>query len=732
MNTIHVTAGVTWVSVPEADLRILCGCPADVVKHLMFLGLISEETTRGVRHETGPNAILLADTSTQNGGFCNLAEFPMLQIFFRQGTLIPGHPRNDGRKPILIGAAGQLRAQIAYMENGKYGSIDRADLTLNAGSAAVADAILAMKKYFNFGKLERVERLVRTVTVDKEAVEVVPGVRVRRRGLNVFEFERAGERVVVDLNLGPTERYEPAVMPESIEFEKEYFSITHIGEGDGFDAGRPCMGSLVSFQGRLYLVDAGPHVVHSLKALGVSPSEIDGVFQTHAHDDHFAGLPTLAHADHKIGFYATPLVRAAVFRKAGSLMGVPEQRFASYFDVHDLVPGEWNDIDGLEVLPFLTAHPVETNAFVFRAYWEGGFRTYAHLADIAPFRILDELSAYEPSSSGSLRALCADIKARCLEPADVKKIDAGAGMIHGELGDFFGDGSGRLLASHAPAIPEWMHPGAASVARFGSVNVLIGAKQDYSMRAAWRYLESYFPGTKDSQRQLLLNRKTECLEPETVLVRAGEPWSSVYLVLGGLVERRDAKNKALGVSQAGSFLGEREVLAGEMPDGTWVAASHVRILRIPAELYLRFLGGNDIVDVTLDFQERMALLRRSRLFGETISSRILGRIARAMERLVLAAGEVFPYGSAGMCLVAEGSLEVRIGGFEVDVAGPGESFGEESLLLRAAGICEAVATVETTLYTVPASVLEGIPVVEWKLLETYERRITLFGTRVGG
>jgi len=35
MELIKVTDGVYWVSIPEADLRILCGCPADSVKHLM-------------------------------------------------------------------------------------------------------------------------------------------------------------------------------------------------------------------------------------------------------------------------------------------------------------------------------------------------------------------------------------------------------------------------------------------------------------------------------------------------------------------------------------------------------------------------------------------------------------------------------------------------------------------------------------------------------------------------
>ena len=66
--------------------------------------------------------------------------------------------------------------------------------------------------------------------------------------------------------------------------------MVHVGEGDGWDVTRPCMGSIICFQGRIYLIDAGPGIEHTLTALGVSINEVAGIFQTHGHDDHFAGL----------------------------------------------------------------------------------------------------------------------------------------------------------------------------------------------------------------------------------------------------------------------------------------------------------------------------------------------------------------------------------------------------------------------------------------------------------
>ena len=108
IEKILVAPGVYWVAIPDEYLYILCGCPADSVKHLMKTGKISifdrevrslESGSGSFNHphgsvtsETGPNAILLSDLSVQNGDFANLAEFPVLQMLYRQGMILPNHP----------------------------------------------------------------------------------------------------------------------------------------------------------------------------------------------------------------------------------------------------------------------------------------------------------------------------------------------------------------------------------------------------------------------------------------------------------------------------------------------------------------------------------------------------------------------------------------------------------------------------------------------------------------
>ncbi|MBV5325236.1 MAG: MBL fold metallo-hydrolase, partial [Rhodospirillaceae bacterium] len=360
------STGIVWVEVPEADLRILCGCPADSVKHMMRRGLILPTEVAGVRCETGPNAILLSDVMIQNGAFCNLGEFPVLQMFYRQGMLLPGHPNNTGRRPLLIGRLEQLQAQLQYIYRGNYGLISQEEL-LEAGlDAQTAAEMMRLKLKFAFGRIQHPRELLDTLALADSAVEIRDGVTLRRLGLNQFEFAHEGTTVQVDLNLPPFEIHECPYTLGFHQISREYFAVIHSGDGDGWDIRRPSMGAVLVYQGGIYLVDAGPNLVYALNALGIGINEVEGIFHTHSHDDHFAGLTTLIRADRRIKYFATPMVRAAVTKKLAALLSLEEEDFSDYFDVHDLVMGEWNDVDGLEVKPFFSPHPVETTPFVFR------------------------------------------------------------------------------------------------------------------------------------------------------------------------------------------------------------------------------------------------------------------------------------------------------------------------------------------------------------------------------
>ena len=153
IHKIDVARGIQWVEIPGAGLRILCGCPADAVKHLIKRGLILPKQFKGVACETGPNALLLSDLSVQNGEFANLAEFPILQMLYKQGLILPGHPNNIGTKPLLMGSAEQVDSQLRYIYRGNYGLVSREEIMETGVSAEQADQMMRIKLKFAFGQI---------------------------------------------------------------------------------------------------------------------------------------------------------------------------------------------------------------------------------------------------------------------------------------------------------------------------------------------------------------------------------------------------------------------------------------------------------------------------------------------------------------------------------------------------------------------------------------------------
>ena len=155
---VQVTNGLYWVEVPELDLQIMCGCPADSVKHLSKRGLIVARQKNGVAFETGPNAILLSDISVQNGFFSNLSEFPVLQMYYRQGMILPGHPNNTGSKPLIIGSSDQIKAQMQYIFRGNYGLISEEEIIATGVTPETAREMMRLKLKISFWGNQRPPR----------------------------------------------------------------------------------------------------------------------------------------------------------------------------------------------------------------------------------------------------------------------------------------------------------------------------------------------------------------------------------------------------------------------------------------------------------------------------------------------------------------------------------------------------------------------------------------------
>ncbi|MDP2822595.1 MAG: cyclic nucleotide-binding domain-containing protein [Sulfuritalea sp.] len=729
IRKLVVANGIYFVEIPAAGLYLLCGAPADSVKHLFRRGIIQVTERNGVSFENGPNAILLSDSMIQNGHLCNLGEFPILQMLYRQGMLLPNHPNNTGRKPKLIGTPEQLAAQLRYIHRGNYGLIS-ADEMMQAGiDEAEADELMRVKLKFAFGQIALPEAFVECLPLTTATIQIGNGVSIGRLAHNVFEICHGDDSVQVDLNLGRYETY-PCPYPLShVAIDRHYFAVVHAGDGDGWDYNRPAMGSVVIHQGRVYLIDAGPNIHYSLDALGIGKKEVAGVFHTHCHDDHFAGLTTLLQCDQPLQYFATPLVRASVTRKFCALLSIPESEFARYFDIRDLEEGKWNDIMGLEVRPTVSPHPVETTVFTFRVLWEGGYRTYTHLADISSFGVLDAMTTADTSSPGLSPERAKDIKAVYLEPADLKKIDIGGGMIHGSAADFAADDSARLLLAHTARELTDAERRIGSGAPFGTLDVLISGQQNFLLRDASEFLKSYFPAVSMERLHMLLNNRIVTFNPETIIAPAGTVPPEIYLLLAGKVEvlTQDPGNSHLLFS--GSLLGESAAINNRPSEETCRSVGFVQALRLPSDLYRsfieRFFSSTELIEVR-KVEER---LRRTFLFSDAVTNITLFSLAKNCSIARVPAGEVFVGDRDQVHLIGKGRLSAGEGEAAL-VLGKGEFWGSDMLfseMSESAGDQQAlaepahsfIALDSCEIYSVPLRLISRIPVVRWKLFEAF-------------
>lgn len=722
---MQVTRGVFWIEIPDAGLFMLCGCPADSVKHLIKRGLIVTREKEGVTCESGPNAILLSDISLQNGHFSNLAEFPVLQMLYRQGMILPGHPNNTGEKPLLVGSADQVKSQMQYIYRGNYGLVTPKELVEGGATEKESREMMRLKLKFAFGKLQSTEELLDHRIIKEDPVEIKAGVLIRRLRLNVFEIRYGHDVVKVDLNLPLNETYEAPYPLGFHNIKREYFGVIHTGEGDGWDINRPCMSSILVYQGKIYLIDAAPDILHSLNALGISVNEIEGIFHTHAHDDHFSGLPILMQSDHKIKYFSAPLVRASVFKKLAALLAKDEEGFSDYFEIHDLLIDQWNDIDGLEVKPVFSPHPVETTIFIFRTLFEGGYRSYAHFADICSLEVLEDMITTDDAADGISQAFFDQVKHNYLARVDLKKIDIGGGLIHGNALDFKTDPTPKIILSHTalPLNPQEKEIG--SGAPFGTLDTLIPAYQNFFRPGADKLLRSYFPAVCDHLMTMLLNNPLVTFNPESILMKKGQLNAYIYLILSGNVEVFQSETASYHILSAGAFVGDSS-LDGKAVSETYRALNFVNALKLPVNLCLEFLAQSGFSVEMEDLREKQAVLQASWLFGDAISLFRQFEISRKMILKSHAGGDRVPnQDESGISMVKQGRLKIYLGEAIFEILNPGDFFGEGRFLFGIPEVFQIRALDAAEVYHIDGKALKEIPIVHWKLYETYERRLQM-------
>jgi len=468
-----VLDGVYWVEIPTVNLFILCGCPADSIKHLIKMGLVQNVEHEGIPYQTGPNAILLSDLLFQEGELSNLSEFPILHMFYNQGMILPGHPNNNGNRPYLIGSKEQVKSQMDYIYRGNYGLVNEEEYQNSGESEKFIRENMRVKLRFAFGRFMPSEEMINGICVGDQPTEIKSGVTIQRKRLNVFEISYQGKTITIDLNLRKYRKYKATYQLPNLQLKHPYFGVIHTGEGNGWDHKRPCLGSIILFNGKVFLVDAGPNILQTLKALKIKVKDIEGIFFTHVHDDHFAGLYSIISKDTRIKIFATAVIQNTLEKKLASLLMKKQSEVKSLFQHHELALDQWNNYHELAIKPMMSPHAIDTTIFVFKAKGADRDYTYGHYSDIAAISWLEKMLVKNDDDHGISQEYLNYVKDCFQMKLDVKKVDVGGPAIHGDEEDFVNDSTKKLVLAHTTHLLNKRQLEIGKQAQFGELDVLI-------------------------------------------------------------------------------------------------------------------------------------------------------------------------------------------------------------------------------------------------------------------
>jgi hemerythrin len=233
----------------------------------------------------------------------------------------------------------------------------------------------------------------------------------------------------------------------------------------------------------------------------------------------------------------------------------------------------------------------------------------------------------------------AAIKAEYLEPADLKKIDIGGGMIHGNAIDFAADTSKRLLLAHTARELTDAERRIGSGAPFGTLDVMIPGEQNFLLRDASEFLKSYFPTVPMERLHMLLNNRIVHLQSGNHHHAGREKAPEIYLLLAGKVEMLTPDPRNSHFLFSGSLLAEPAAIYNQPSEETYRSVGFVKALRLPSDLYRnfieRFFSSADLLEVR-KVEER---LRRTFLFSDAVTNPILFSLAKNCRITELHAGE---------------------------------------------------------------------------------------------
>jgi hemerythrin len=220
----------------------------------------------------------------------------------------------------------------------------------------------------------------------------------------------------------------------------------------------------------------------------------------------------------------------------------------------------------------------------------------------------------------------------------------------------------------------------------------------------------------------LMNNQIVTFNPEALLIKEGQAASDAFLILSGSAEMLSARANGGYVLFGGSMLGEMSALLGTSAEEAYRAISFVQALRVPSDIYRDFVIRNSLYRGIVQSRPESDFLRSSWLFAEGVSGLTLNRLVQASQVKTYDEGSECEPPESMLLLIHSGSALLEKPDGSAELLATGSHFGLGPLGGTAHLGSRMRFRERTKVYALPLELAGSLPVVRWKLIETYRRR----------
>ena len=214
------------------------------------------------------------------------------------------------------------------------------------------------------------------------------------------------------------------------------------------------------------------------------------------------------------------------------------------------------------------------------------------------------------------------------------------------------------------------------------------------------------------------------INPGAIVLKEGETPHEVLLLVSGRVEKIRTRDNVFGSMSAGSLIGVGSILDNRPSHNTYRACSFLRVIRLPGGVYAEVIRRNGLLEQMRHTAKLRAFLDTTPLFSEGLPATALTRIVASMKE------QRFKHGDAirgddlqTINIVRSGLIERRVGDKILDVLKERDFFGEEGAIFNVPYVSQLRVREETLVIQIPGEILQHVPLLRWKLFESYQQRV---------